>query len=732
MQKIYFLSVLLLLHIAGYAQNSSSPIQNEDSSINDINSVIVRSKSDGLFKSIAGSVATLSMAEIKRSNPISANEMFRKISGVHVVDEEGAGMRINIGMRGMDPDRSRGVLVLEDGIPVSLNPYGEPEMYYSPVIDRMSGLEVLKGSGQIMFGPQTIGGVVNYITMNPTPKQSLRFKLGIGEGGFKSTLLNYSNSFEKFGIVATLLHKQADKLGYAKFGITDFSTKLVYDFNRNTKLIVKIGLYNELSNSTYIGLTQTMYDRGGQDFVLMAPDDRLDIKRYSLSASFNKNISKKLKFNTTIYGYTTSRNWQRQDFSSSKTASKLTGVIWGDSSLPNGAVFMRNSNAHRNRQFEVLGSESKLLYLYQLWNVKSELNVGVRYLFERAIEQRLNGKKLDSRTGDLVEDEIRTGNAFSAYAQNKMNLSKKFILSFGLRLESYNYQRNIFRNMFLINNVSKLLDTNLLASNEILTLIPGAGINYQMSKNLTVFGGIHKGYAPPRVKDAITSSGQVYQLDAESSWNYELGLRGAFKKVLSYEFTGFYMDFSNQIIPVSESSGGTGAGLINGGETIHKGLELSYNVKLSDWFKTKSKIVFSNNITYVKAYFSEDRYVKDGTVNVNINGNKTPYAPGYYLNYALNYETKFNLGFLFSANYTGSQFGDVLNTELPSLDGRIGKIKDYSVYDCNLYYNASKLKTTFSFTIKNIFDERYIVSRRPQGIRVGLPRYFMGTIQIDL
>ena len=132
------------------------------------------------------------------------------------------------------------------------------------------------------------------------------------------------------------MHKQADKLGYAKFGITDFSTKLVYDFNRNTKLIVKIGLYNELSNSTYIGLTQTMYDRGGQDFVLMAPDDRLDIKRYSLSASFNKNISKKLKFNTTIYGYTTSRNWQRQDFSSSKTASKLTGVIWGDSSLPNG------------------------------------------------------------------------------------------------------------------------------------------------------------------------------------------------------------------------------------------------------------------------------------------------------------------------------------------------------------------------------------------------------------
>jgi Fe(3+) dicitrate transport protein len=729
MPKIYFLTLLLLLNIAGYAQNSSLPIQNEDSSINDINSVIVRSKSDGLFKSIAGSVATLSMAEIKKTNPISANEMFRKISGVHVVDEEGAGMRLNIGIRGMDPDRSRGVLVLEDGIPVSLNPYGEPEMYYSPIIDRMSGIEVLKGSGQIMFGPQTIGGVVNYMTMNPTPKQSLRMKLGIGEGGFASSLLNYSNTFDKLGVVVTLLHKQADKLGYAKFGITDFSTKLVYDFNRNTQLVMKIGLYNELSNSTYIGLTQTMYNQGGQDFVLMAPDDRLDIKRYSLSAAFNKNIGKKLKFNTTIYGYTTSRNWQRQEFSTSKTASKLTGVVWGDTSLSNGAIYMRNLNAHRNRQFEVFGAESKLTYQYQLFNKKSELNVGVRYVFERAYEQRLNGKKLDSRTGDLVEDEIRTGNAFSAYAQNKMNLSKKFILSYGLRLESYNYQRNIFRNTFLINNVSKMLDTNLLASNEIFTLIPGAGINYQISKNMTLFGGVHKGYAPPRVKDAISASGQVYQLDAESSWNYELGLRGALKKVLSYELTGFYMDFSNQIIPVSESSGGTGAGLINGGETVHKGIEFSYNIKFHEWFKMKSKFTISNNLTFVKAYFSGDRFAKPGE---NIQGNQTPYAPAYFHNLTLNYETSRNIGVQLTANYNGQQYTDLLNTQTPSNDGRTGLLKKYAVYDCNLYYKSTKLKTTFSVAIKNVFDERYIVSRRPQGIRVGLPRYFMGTIQIDL
>jgi len=86
------------------------------------------------------------------------------VTGLHAVDEEGIGLRLNLGVRGLNPDRSRNILMLEDGVPISLAPYGEPEMYYTPSIDRMARLEVLKGSGSILFGPQTIGGVINYIT----------------------------------------------------------------------------------------------------------------------------------------------------------------------------------------------------------------------------------------------------------------------------------------------------------------------------------------------------------------------------------------------------------------------------------------------------------------------------------------------------------------------------------------------------------------------------------------
>ena len=89
---------------------------------------------------------------------------------------------------------------------------------------------------------------------------------------------------------------------------------------------------------------------------------------------------------------------------------------------------------------------------------------------------------------------------------------------------------------------------------------------------MVIFGGIHRGFAPPRVKDAISNNGEVYNLDPELSWNSELGFRSQFDEILKLEVTGFYMDFSNQIIPISESSGGSGSGVINGGSTVHTGI----------------------------------------------------------------------------------------------------------------------------------------------------------------
>jgi Fe(3+) dicitrate transport protein len=726
------LSLLTLLVISNVLY--SQLLNNGNDSTYELGSIIFKkSKPNSIIANVPGSTASLSKTDLKLIAPLSANEMFRKFAGVHVVDEEGVGMRINIGIRGLDPDRSRGVLVLEDGIPVSLNPYGEPELYYSPVIDRMSGLEVMKGSGQIIYGPQTIGGVVNYLTSGMPDKNELKVKISAGSGALANLLINHSAKINNnVGINTSLMRKRADQLGYVSFGITDFNTKLFLKLNKKADLIYKLGIYDEVSNSTYIGLTQTMFNQGNQDFTLMSPADLLKIRRYSTSLTHLYKFSKKTSLQSNVYAYTTTRNWQRQDFSSSKSTSNQTGVIWGDTSVENGAIYMRNQNAHRDRQFQVFGMESKLNHEYRFLKRSSEVKVGVRYLAEKAFEQRKNGKKYDAKSGDLVEDEIRTGNAVSAFVHNQISLTSKVILTAGVRLENYDYNRNILRNTFRINNVNRIVDTNLIAENSIMSIIPGAGLNFNIKPNNTIFAGVHKGFAPPRLKDAITAQGVVYQLDAEESWNYELGTRGTFRQFLTYELTGFYMQFENQIIPVSESSGGTGSGLVNGGQTIHQGIEASYKLNIFNMLRSKSrsKLHFQNNLSFVKAYYNKDRFINSGSEQVNIKNNYTPYAPKYFHTASLNYELPMGLGFVANASFTGEQFGDELNSITPSNDGREGMIKAFKVFDANVYYKIKKINAQLSGSVKNLTNERYIASRRPQGIRVGLPRIAVVTFEM--
>ncbi|AFL86014.1 outer membrane receptor for Fe3+-dicitrate [Belliella baltica DSM 15883] len=682
--------------------------------------ITVIADKDRVFSKVPGSVTYIDQRELNTISPISGNEVLRRSPGVHVVDEEGIGMRVNIGIRGLDPDRSRSVLVLEDGVPVALAPYGEPEMYYTPAIDRMAGVEILKGSGQILYGPQTIGGVVNYISPNPPQEQEGSIRIQGGQGGYFSGLVNYGNTFGNTGMQVNLLKKRADNVGPTSFDITDFNTKFLFNINDKSELGLKLGLYNEVSNSTYIGLNQVMYDQGGQDFTRLAPDDQLDVSRYSISFSHKYRFSEKVRLNTIAYAYTTTRNWNRQDFTINSTntpPSNWTGVVWGDRDIPGGAIFMRDGTGNRNRQFAVGGIEPRLEVDHNLFNLKNELTVGTRLLWEQANEQRVNGTKAGVKSGDLVEDEVRTGNAFSAYAQNKFSLSEKIDFNIGVRYENFNYERDIRRRSFAGIGVR---DTALVAGNVIHEIIPGMGFNYRPIQKLNFFGGIHKGYAPPRTKDAITSTGDVLDLNAEESWNYELGFRSELSSWAFMEMTGFFMDFSNQIIPVSESAGGLGFGVVNAGATRHRGVESALIFDFSNLLGfSKTKLTYDVNATYALSTYAADRFVDD----VNINGNRTPYAPNWFVNSALTLETESGFGARLSMNYVGEQFGDELNTVVPSLDGRIGKIDAYTIFDAMLSYDVERWNSRFNLSIKNLSDERYIATRRPQGIKVGIPRF---------
>jgi Fe(3+) dicitrate transport protein len=714
-------ALLGIFSLPTVAQDSAEPTP-DSLRTHTIQEVTILGQHDGIFRQTPGSVSFLSSKEVKLIAPISGNEVFRKVPGVQVVDEEGVGLRMNLGIRGLDPDRSRSVLVLEDGIPVALNPYGEPELYYTPTIDRMSGVEVMKGSGQIMYGPQTIGGVVNYITPDAPEVSSGFIKLRGGQGGYFSGLAGWGTTFGTTGVQVNFLRKQGDNVGYANFRINDLSSKLNLQLSERSRLMLKLGVYDETSNATYVGLTQTMYDAGGQDFTLMAPDDRLEVRRYSLSAIHTHTFSDAVKLRTTAFGYTTTRNWQRQDFSSSMPAN-WTGVTWGDTEVPGGAVYMRNSTGDRNRQFEVAGIEPRVQVNYNFAGIENQLDAGTRFMYERAFEQRVNGTKFNARSGSLVEDEVRTGYALSAYAQNRFELSQKFNVTGGVRVEKFDYERHILRNSFNINGKNAVRDTSIVSGSDLVKVIPGIGANYSVSTHTSVFAGVHRGFAPPRVKDAITKVGEAMNLDAELSWNSELGFRTSTPQGINLELTGFLMDFSNQIIPVSESSGGTGSGLVNGGRTRHAGVEAAFGIDFGQLLHSEYKYRLESNATYVEATYNADRFVSQDGERVNIRGNRTPYAPKWLLNNAFTVEAPFGLALRLSSTYTGEQYADELNTEAPSADGRNGKLAAFWLFDATAIYRVPKTMLSFHAAVKNLTDERYIVSRRPQGIRVGLHRF---------
>jgi Fe(3+) dicitrate transport protein len=729
----FFLLVSALTRLNAQEKKLQSTTSQSDSIRMEMPQVVIIGKKDRLFTQVPGSVSIIDPKELKQTAALTSNEVLRKIPGLNVVDEEGAGLRLNIGIRGLDPDRSRNVLVLEDGIPIALGPYGEPELYFSPSIDKMAGIEVVKGSGQILFGPQTTGGVLNMFTFDPPATEQTRIKLSGGQNGFFSGLGSYGNHVGKVGFLVTYLHKRANNLGPTWFQVNDLSAKIKLQTSNRSSLGLKLGMYHELSNSTYIGLTQTMFDAGGQDYAQLAPLDRLPIKRYSISATHKIYVNPRFSLQTTAFGYTISRNWQRQDFSFNALANNKSGQIWGDPSVNNGAIYMLNSSGNRNRQFTVAGIEPQLKWEYTFLNTQNELKSGVRYLYEQADEQFILGQKADASAGDMRDSEVRRGNAVSFYTQNKINLTQKLSLNMGIRYENFNYERQILRGRFTFNNQVLVRDTNLVANNNVQSIIPGAGVNYTWSDKLQFFAGLHKGFAPPRIKDAITTTGFSYNIDAALSMNYEIGTRLKIGEFLDLECTAYAMDFENQLIPVSVSSGNTNAaGIINGGKTMHKGIEAGFKLDFAPLLGAKNSIMLESNATFQNAYYNANRILTSNGSSINVKGYQVPYSPRVMINSAISYSPDKGIGFKLATNYISSQFSDEINSIIPNANGRSGKIGSRVITDFNLFYQVPKRKISAYIAAKNIGDVRYISTRRPEGIRVGLPRLITAGLEISL
>ena len=672
---------------------------------------------EDLRTAIPGSLHIVSKEDLQAAKPIDANEMLRRVPGINLREDSGpVGMRLNIGIRGLSPNRSRKVLILEDGIPIALAPYGEPDMYYSPPIERMSRVEILKGSGQIAHGPQTVGGVVNFVTPDPPSKFHGEVDVEGGQRGLfvGEASLGASNRDQSIGWISNYLHKQGDGWRSFFYDIEDLQTKFNFRPSERHNLAVKVGLYDEISNSTYVGLTQPMYEQDPNQNAV--PSDTLDVERRSASFSHGYTISPASTLSSSAFLYSTKRYWGRQDFDRSDKGRDYLGVL-GDPSIGGGALYLRNSAGNRNREFDVYGAQTNFSQHHRY----GQLDLGARYIYEKARDRRVNGDVFNARTGVTRDDEFRYGRAFAGYVQNHFKIGSRISLTPGARFVHYTQERHIVRKR--VGGVPT--DVDIRKDNGVTTVIPGLGFSIRAIDDVTFFTGVHRGFAPPGTKIAINSSGENLDLDSELSWNYEAGVRLAGKRTVSGEFTFFRMDFSNQIITAAESGGATTT-VTNGGATVHQGFESSAKIH---WDRIANLPGWSlyTDIRHMYLPLAEFRN------NELYGGNRLPYAPEQTFGVIFGAKQFGGLSFQIDLNAVASQFGDNWQTLEPSADGTVGQLPNYQVSNLAIGYEIRRERWMFEpyFTIKNALDELYIASRAPQGIQPGLFRQVNGGLRIS-
>jgi Fe(3+) dicitrate transport protein len=663
---------------------------------------------------IPGSLEVINQQTLELARPFNFNEALRKATGVYTRDEEGFGLRPSIGLRGLDPNRSAKILLLEDGIPLGHAPYGDTDAYYHPPIERYNGIEILKGSSQIAYGPNTLGGVINYVTPHPPEKFSGALTLLGGNRNFLNGYGNVGFTVGRTGLLFDFMRKQGNgSRENIRSGLHDFTLKSVTRLNEvgTQTLSFKFNSYGEDSNVTYSGLTQAEYDANPRFNPFR--NDFFYGDRFGGSALYTHTLNSRAVFTTTVYAANFNRDWWRQSSNSEQRPNRR-----GNNGC-NGLAELntRCGNEGRLRNYDTFGLDPRL----KISSRAGETDLGVRFHTETQNRVQLNNNTLgpQGRGGTVAEDNQRRNRAFSGYAQHRFLLGK-FTITPGLRVEHVNIAR------------TNRLGTPLTGKTDVTQWIPGLGVSYTLRERTTFFAGVHRGFAPPRPADIISNSGGVLELDPELSWNYEAGVRSLPVKGLRFDAAFFRLDYQNQIVPAN-LSGGVGSTLTSAGETLHQGFEFAARVDSGTLLNSPHNFYARVAHTWVKdAKYRGTRFSNvSGFSNASITGHRLIYSPEHLLTTTIGYSHPRGFDALVEAIYTGKQFSDDLNTIAPSANGQRGLIPAYTYWNATANYRFGKFERfqpTVFLAVKNLADETVIIDRR-RGVLPGLPRLWQAGVK---
>lgn len=665
---------------------------------------VVGDKNDSLQRT-PGSGFIIAPKEVERAQPTQTGELLRRVPGVHVRAEDSAGLRLNVGIRGLDSTRSRLVLMNEDGVPLAVGPYADPVLFYTTPLERISSVEVLKGSGGILNGPQTVGGVINFLTLPAPDHEEIKLDAQYGERNYQRYLARYGNASGDTRYVLQVVHKRGDGIRDQAFEATDIFGKVAIRTGEGGEALIRAGVYHEWSRSTYVGLTRPLLEQSLRTNTV-APDDYFTIRRYDLSVTHEQRISQDTKLRTLLYGYVTDRPWQRQLYDRERQPNVSYARVLGPEQVAGDTLYFRPGSLIRDRMYRVAGIEPRLEHRFETGSIRHTLTSGVRLHVEDAKLDESLTASTQSKGGTLQSRDLYETIALSAHALDRIAFRDNLIVSPGIRVEQAFYRRTNAR--------LAATDSNIHGSSNITAIIPGVGITYG-TPMVHAFGGIHAGFSPPRLAQSITPQGRDTRLASERNVQWEVGIR-AREGVLRAEATGFVMSFQNQIISGTLASG-IASELVNGGHTLHRGVETALGV--GGDALGRFELDLSVRYTLSRATFMSG--VNEGKV--------LPYAPLHTAAIVFDLEDRSGFGGETSYSFVSEQFADAANTVETDATGRLGRLPGYHVLDLSAFYKHRPTSLTFSLIAKSVLDEVYVSGRLPDGAFTAGFRQIIGGIR---
>jgi Fe(3+) dicitrate transport protein len=696
------------------------------------------------IKDIAGSAAYLDVQDIRQQGVDDVNRILRRVPGVNLRQEDGFGLFPNISLRGVDSSRSSKVTIMEDGVLAAPAPYSAPSAYYSPTAGRMSGIEILKGSSQVKYGPHTTGGVVNYLSTPIPTTERYYSKASFGSFNDIRNHTYFGNTLDsgkgKFGYLIELYARSntgfkrldtnpPDIRGDADTGFRKQEPMVKLSFEPNTAMYqrfeVKFGYTSLNAKETYLGISTADFRKD--------PNRRYAASRFDEIASSNfrtyfrhfLEISPDTRLVTTAYGNTFQRNWQKlndlrspnTDLSVALASASGLAILKGTAA---GTLRFRNNN----RSYYIYGVESNLTHTTEIGATKHKVDVGVRYNYDQVRREQWNEEFTQDGSGALTAvsvgapgsagNRLQLTRALALHVQDAMKW-KKFTFTPGVRFEYISQSYKQF--------APETIDSG---SRDFGVVVGGGSLKYDLyeshGEDVDLFTGIYRGFSPPGPRSGIRNG-----IREETSVGYEVGARYKNAPKAFATETVLFLTNINDLV-VNDSVGGVGNGdTFNGGKVRTMGVEFQANYDhglANDWIvQTPTYVAF----TYTNATFQTDASSADAeSIFAGAKkGSKVPYISDVVVSFGwgLIYK-KFSVNF--DANYTAGTFADGSNLGLNvnpisgTPDERFGKIDAQFVIDATLAYQINDKVRLFS-NFKNITQSEYIVSRQPDGPRPGLP-----------